>query len=485
MPRPKLKHPTKEMLVSYGLGKLDDTSTERVEKHLENCNACLQVVSDQSSDSFLLKLQQVQKPLDAANRKTHTGMDSTSIEKQPAAELIAPVSPEFKTTNIISADLVNIPNYEVIQELGRGGMGVVYLARNLIMNRLEALKVINGALLARPGAADRFLREIQSAAKLNHTNVVSAYNAFQTEDQLVFAMEYIDGPNLGDLIDPARPFSVNRACYFIMQAATGLQHAHENELIHRDIKPGNLICYRQGKKWNVKLLDFGLAKILSEQGFDETLTQEGVILGTPSYIAPEQTLKAQNADIRSDIYSLGCTLYCLLAGRPPFTGDNAMEVLQAHHLSTAEPLNQVRPDVPSELAAIVAKMMAKSPEDRFQKPEEVAKGLKAFVKPAGQTSKTEPELSLINQPAEPSSLSQEVFVLPEHPEFSPTRALKLKTQKVDSQRMWIAGGAGLLLLAFLIAWGMGLLSIRTRQGLLVLENVPSGSEVYVDGEKVL
>ena len=170
------------------------------------------------------------------------------------------------------------------------------------------------------------------------------------------------------------------ACYFIYQAALGLQHAHERGMVHRDIKPANLIFAIEGKKGVVKVLDFGLAKVTSEGQADSGLTREGQMLGTPDFIAPEQIRDAQSADIRADIYSLGCTFYYLLTGGPPFRGDHLWDLYQAHFSMEAGPLNLVRPEVPVELAAVVAKMMAKEPGRRFQTPGEVAQALAPFFK---------------------------------------------------------------------------------------------------------
>ena len=248
-------------------------------------------------------LRSSRRSFPATSAKQASQKQSTSADKATAGDGIPP-------------ELVNHPQYEVIRELGRGGMGVVYLARNKIMNRLEVLKVLSKEMLGKAGRADRFLREIQSAAKLHHPNVVAAYTAFPLGETLVFAMEYVEGDDLAKLVRARGPLPVLNACYFAYQAAQGLQHAHEQGMIHRDIKPGNLILFRQGKKGIVKILDFGLAKITSEERVDGTLTQQGQMLGTPDYIAPEQTLDAQKADIRADIYSLGCTLYHLLTGSP-------------------------------------------------------------------------------------------------------------------------------------------------------------------------
>ena len=287
--------------------------------------------------------------------------------------------------------LADHPDYEIIRELGRGGMGVVYLARNKLMGRLEVLKVVGGHLVERPGVRDRFLREVQSAAKLQHKNIVTAYSAMRLGESIVLAMEYVEGDDLAKVVKSGGPLPVVHACYFIYQAALGLQHAHERGMVHRDIKPANLILAREGKKAVVKVLDFGLAKVTSEGQADSGLTREGQMLGTPDYIAPEQIRDAQSADIRADIYSLGCTFYYLLTGGPPFRGDSLWDVYQAHFSMDAGPLNLVRPEVPVELAALVAKMMAKEPGRRFQTPGEVAQALTPFFKPgASPGPRTEP-----------------------------------------------------------------------------------------------
>ena len=268
--------------------------------------------------------------------------------------------------------LANHSDYEVLRELGRGGMGVVYLARNTLMGRLEVLKVVGGDLIRRPEVLDRFLREIRSAARLHHPNIVAAYSAIRLGESLVLAMEYVEGLDLARLVKTTGPLPVAQACGFIYQAALGLQHAHEHGMVHRDIKPANLILAREGTRPVVKVLDFGLAKVTSEGQVDTSLTREGQMLGTPDYIAPEQIRDAQSADIRADIYSLGCTFYYLLTGGPPFSGKNLWDLYQAHLSRDAGPLNLVRPEVPVELAAMVAKMMAKEPGTRFQTPGEVA-----------------------------------------------------------------------------------------------------------------
>ena len=208
----------------------------------------------------------------------------------------------------VPPELASHPQYEIVRELGRGGMGVVYLARNRLMARLEVLKVVNKDMLERSGGKERFLREIQSAAMLNHPNVVAAYSALPVGETLVFAMEYVEGEDLAKLVKERGPLGVIIACYYVFQAALGLQHAFEKKMVHRDIKPQNLIL-REGKKHVVKVLDFGLAKVKRETGEDSELTGTGKMLGTPDYIAPEQTLDATSADTRptSIAWAARCT----------------------------------------------------------------------------------------------------------------------------------------------------------------------------------
>jgi WD40 repeat protein/serine/threonine protein kinase len=291
------------------------------------------------------------------------------------------------------AELVDHPDYQILRQLPQGGMGLVYLAHNRLMARHEVLKLIGPDIIGRPGVLDRFLREIRAVARLRHPNIVTAYSAFRAGGSVVFAMEYVEGLDLKRMIKAKGPMPIRHACYFAHQAALGLQHAHEAGMVHRDIKPSNLMLTHQKGRPLVKILDFGLAKAGSEnQVLDlwqpvtsrepemvDGLTGTGQMLGTPDFIAPEQIADAQAADIRADIYSLGCTLYYLLSGRPPFEAATLSDVLRAHCSMDPRLLNLVRPEVPAELAVLVAKMMAKEPRRRFQAPMEVAEALAPFL----------------------------------------------------------------------------------------------------------
>ncbi len=365
-------HPTDQTLSSYGLGRLDDASAEAVNQHLESCPACRRRVAELTSDSFLGRLRDVQARPEAPSPIVSSTDGLSMLPAGPSAQAPPPAS-------TMPPGLADHPDYEILRELGRGGMGVVYLAENQLMGRKEVLKVVGSHLITRQGVVDRFLREIRSAAKLHHTNIVTAYSALRLGESLVLAMEYVEGLDLAKMVKAKGPLPVANACSYVHQAALGLQHAHEHGMVHRDIKPSNLMLARAGKKAIVKVLDFGLAKVTSEGQAEGGLTREGQMLGTPDYIAPEQIRDAQSADIRADIYSLGCTLYYLLAGRPPFGGDNLWDLYQAHFSMDAGPLNLVRPEVPVELAALVAKMMAKEPKRRFQTPRRGRSGAQAVL----------------------------------------------------------------------------------------------------------
>ena len=383
MATPQSLHPTDEILHARGLGQLDKTVTLSVDQHLETCTACRRRVGELSANSVFLGGSGA--PVMAATARPD--FEVSRADHGPAVPPAASVSPQH-------SGLAGHPDYELIKELGEGGMGVVYLARNRVMDRHEVLKVVSSHLMNRRGVLDRFLAEIRNAAKLLHPNIVTAYSTSRVGASIVFAMEYVDGYDLSKLVKARGPLAVAHACNFVYQAALGLQYAHERGMVHRDIKPSNLIVARDGKRPVVKILDFGLAKATREGPVDGGLTHEGQMLGTPDYIAPEQISDARRTDIRADIYSLGCTLYYLLSGGPPFHGTSLYDILQAHHSMDAKPLNLARPEVPVELAALVGKMMAKEPERRFQEPKEVAQALKPFFQDGGARAvASKPELS--------------------------------------------------------------------------------------------
>jgi WD40 repeat protein/serine/threonine protein kinase len=282
-------------------------------------------------------------------------------------------------------------SYLLLERLGQGGMGEVFRARNWKLGKIVALKVIRKEKLSRPDAVRRFQREVRAAAQLSHPNVVHAFDADQVGDLHMLVMEYVEGVDLHKIVKDHGPLPVGQACDCIRQTALGLQHAFERGLVHRDIKPHNLLVGNAGTPAAgvVKILDMGLARIEQTAGDDSTagMTQDGIVVGTPDYIAPEQVTGASSVDIRADLYSLGCTLYYLLAGRPPFAGGSYGQKLMCHQTAEPPAVDSLRPEVPAGVAAIVRKLMAKLPEHRFQTPAELAAVLSGDLSdiPSGAT----------------------------------------------------------------------------------------------------
>jgi serine/threonine-protein kinase len=279
--------------------------------------------------------------------------------------------------------------YVVLDKLGEGGMGKVFRARHARTGRQVALKVVRSDLLANPVIRGRYEREVEAALALTHENIVSVFSAGSTDGRYYLEMEFVDGIDLARLVRTYGVTSVPEACEYVRQAAVGLHHAHELGFVHRDIKPGNVIVSGErhvpeaGGPAFVKILDMGLVRSV---GFDEDgprgtdLTRDGTVVGTPDYMAPEQAKNSSTVDRRADLYSLGGTFYFLLTGRPPFPATSPVEKILKHQLDPPPPLQASRPDVPDELARIVARLMAKKPEGRFATAAELAEALGPFVR---------------------------------------------------------------------------------------------------------
>ena len=269
--------------------------------------------------------------------------------------------------------------YTVLDKLGEGGMGVVLKARHRRMKRLVAIKVLPAASMKSPQAVERFYREVEAAAKLSHPNIVTAHDASEHQGMHYLAMEYVEGHDLASIVKERGPLDVREAVECVLQAARGLQYAHEQGIVHRDIKPGNLLL---DKKGTVKILDMGLARIAGADaalGGPERLTTSGQVMGTCDYMSPEQAMDAHDTDHRTDIYALGCTLFRLLTGNPPYRGEALMQILLAHRECPIPSLRAARAEVPAELDACFQRMVAKQPGDRQQSMGEVIAELKAVL----------------------------------------------------------------------------------------------------------
>ncbi|HEY7327633.1 MAG TPA: protein kinase [Gemmataceae bacterium] len=322
---------------------------------------------------------------------------SPLLESEQMAELDRPSDGRFADARSLAAELLRrgwltpyqvnqlfqgrgqqliLGSFVLLERLGEGGMGQVFKARHRKLGRIVALKLIRKERLDHPDAVRRFRREIEAASKLSHPNIVLALDADEVNDTQFFAMEYVEGIDLAKHVKQQGPLPVDVASDYIRQAALGLQHAHERGMVHRDIKPHNLLLTAQ--TGTIKVLDMGLARLSSDSHggtSSGSLTQEGAVMGTPDYIAPEQALDSHSADIRADLYSLGCTFYFLLTGQVPFPGGTVMEKLFRHQTQPPRSLLALRPEVPAPVVGVVNRLMAKRASERFQTPAELVAAL--------------------------------------------------------------------------------------------------------------
>src|SRR5438093_1123926 len=247
-----------------------------------------------------------------------------------------------------------IGKYKVLERLGSGGMGSVFLCEHKFMRRRVAVKVLPTAKAADPSSLERFYREAKCAAAVDHPNLVRTYDIDQDETLHFIVMEYVDGASFQDIVRKSGPLSLERACHYISQAAQGLDHASRAGLVHRDIKPGNVLVDRTG---TVKILDMGLARFFNDEEDILTKKYDENVLGTADYLAPEQALDSHGVDIRADIYSLGATFYFILTGRTPFGDGSVAQKLLSHANRMPKRISELRPQVPPQLEAIIFKMM--------------------------------------------------------------------------------------------------------------------------------
>lgn len=364
-------HPNRDVLAAFLSGRLAEGQRAQVEEHVAVCPTCCELLRSLPPDRLVAKLREG---------------DTTDLIGET---LYAGSQPVTTFAPRIPRELADHPRYRVVEQLGMGGMGAVYLAEHRLMERRVAIKVIHPQFVNNQGAVDRFQQEVKSAARLAHRNIVTAYDAERAGNLHLLVMEYVPGINLATLVDRRGRLPVLHACNYAMQAAVGLQSAHEHGMIHRDIKPQNLMRTPRG---TIKILDFGLARLAraaNDVNADAGLTSAGSAMGTPDYIAPEQARDSRHADIRSDIYSLGCTLYFLLTGRVPFPGGTGLEKVVAHLQKTPPSVARQREDVPPGVIKVLERMMAKEPSQRYQEPGEVVEALRPFALPGEPAAATE------------------------------------------------------------------------------------------------
>jgi serine/threonine protein kinase len=306
------------------------------------------------------------------------------VRSLSAAGVLTEFQMEAVTTRRLQ-DLL-IGNYDVLDRLGAGGMGTVFKARHRRMKRIVALKVLSRSLSKDDTFVQRFQREVETIARLTHTNIVMAYDADEAEVGHFLVMEFISGNDLSSVVQKQGPFTLPAAISCALQTARGLEYAHGQGIIHRDIKPANLLRDAQGV---VKITDLGLARLNAAN--DPTgvsgggLTQAGGILGTVDYMSPEQALDSTTIDHRADIYSLGATLYFLLVGKAPYQGDSLMATLLKHREAPIPSIRSSRPEVPPSLDDVFRRMVAKRAEDRYQTMADVVRALEELQRTVGGT----------------------------------------------------------------------------------------------------
>jgi len=376
--------PDYNQLLAYHRGEMDEVAAQGLTEHLGFCSLCQETLHGlpASEDTLIDHLRRPRQPdpfeqeperlqlIQRVKAMRLGGVDETvdiGSSSGPAAEL---------ADKFVAAEL---GEYQLQEKLGQGGMGAVYRAIHTRLKRTVAVKVLPQDRTGDTRAVARFEREMEAVGRLSHPNIVQAHDAREIEGTHFLVMEYVEGRDLSDLARSLGPLPIADACEIVRQAALGLQYAHDNGLVHRDIKPSNLMLNRNGQ---VKILDLGLARLQEDQPAGREMTAAGQVMGTAEYMAPEQVIDSHSAGAAADQYSLGCTLYKLLAGQPPFPSrdfKSPFQTMMAHAQQPITSITALRPDVPQPLAESLARMVAKTPEERFAGMSDVAAALEPFA----------------------------------------------------------------------------------------------------------
>ena len=380
--------PQAETLHAYMAGRLDDDSLESVAGHVETCPNCQTVLGtlDDASDTLIAHLR------GGPATDPYQGEAECGRAIAAALAMVEPSSdpPQAARTREPQPVPRQLGDYEILAKLGEGGMGAVYKARHVRLDKIVALKILPQGRIANPQAINRFEREMKAVGRLSHPNIVEAHDARDIDGTTVLVMEHVAGLDLAEVVRRLGPLPVAAACEIVRQTAVGLHYVYENGLVHRDIKPSNLMLTilpspsgrGAGGEGLVKILDLGLALLGGDRPAGGEVTLAGSAIGTVDYIAPEQIIDAHSVDIRADIYSLGGTLYRLLTGAAPFSGRKHQiyaEKVMGHLKETPPPVRELRPEVPADLAAVVERMMAKSKAGRYAVPGEAAAAVAPFA----------------------------------------------------------------------------------------------------------
>jgi WD40 repeat protein/serine/threonine protein kinase len=455
-------------LVAFTQGNLPLDVLDAIAEHLGSCASCESAIQQEEGPGDVL--------LSSLRRLAGSGTDEDAILESEMAALVAC---GFNFPPPHRADIPRpkqLREYQLLETLGEGGMGTVFRALHTRLDKTVALKTLAAWRMDKPDAVARFHREMKAVGNLSHPNIVQATDAGEVEGTHFLVMEFVEGLDLSKLVKRLGPLPVSDACELIRQAAVRLEYVHQHGLVHRDVKPSNLLLSHSGQ---VKVLDLGLARLGETLTGDEYSTASSMVMGSFDYMAPEQADDPHAADARADLYSLGCTLYFLLVGEPPFPAPRyrtALQKVKAHAAAAAPRVQDQHPETPAELAQIVERLLSKQPADRFDSAADLAVALEKFSRGSDLTL-------LFSAPAASARDSADTA-----PPTAVTRMVgrkkagrQLKPQAPSGGRggrrwPWVAGGA---LLAALL--GVMILYIRTDEG--TIEIVSDDREVKVIVER--
>ena len=431
------------------------------------------LMTSQQVEAFIEKLPPEKKPEDG---KT---LAQELVRHKKLTKFQAQAVYQGKTKGLTLGD------YVVLDRIGQGGMGQVFKARHKVMKRVVALKTLPAAATNSERAVQRFHREVEVAARLSHPNIVTAYDAGESHGLHYLVMEHVDGDDLATVVKQRGRLTVKTVIDYILQAAKGLEYAHKQKVIHRDIKPSNLLLDREG---TIKVLDMGLARLNQAMGPDqseqETLTGTGQVMGTIDFMPPEQAENTKQADERSDIYSLGCTLYYLLTGEAIYHGDTTVMKILAHRETEIPSLRRELPEVSEQLDAIYQKMVAKKPDDRYGSMAEVIAELEKCASPPEEIPETATFEGITprGKLAGDQTLDLNMPVISPVDEFRKARPKKAKKVKLEKKHI-IFGSIAVGVLLILGLLGV-VFSMQTPEGTLIVEVNQANAEISVDDGKV-